>query len=69
MMIQIPQDVAAKLAGTFRGTPALLAILLVNTLFLAAIVWSLWTSHEYRYKERMELIRVIERCAIQQGSS
>jgi hypothetical protein len=67
MMIPIPQELATKIAGTFRGMPALLALLLINLLFMAAIVWSLWTSADLRFKERSELIRIIDRCMVQQG--
>jgi hypothetical protein len=67
MMVQIPQELAAKIATTFRGMPALLALLLVNLLFMAAIVWAMWTSAEFRFKERAELIRIVDRCLVQQA--
>jgi hypothetical protein len=63
-MIQIPVEIASKLATTFRGTPALLALLLINTLFMAMVVWALWVSADLRFKERAEMMRVIERCTM-----
>ena len=60
-MIPIPAELAGKLAQTFRGTPALLTIILINTLFMGIVVWALWISAEFRYKERTDLIRVIEK--------
>ncbi len=62
MMVQIPVELAAKIATTFRGMPALLALLLINTLFMVLIVWALWTSADLRFKERSELIRIVDRC-------
>ena len=67
MVVPIPAELAAKIAQTFRGTPALLLIILINTLFLLVAVWALWISAEFRYKERMELIRMVDRC-VQQRS-
>ena len=60
-MIPIPAELAGKLAQTFRGTPALLTIILINTLFMGIVVWALWISAEFRFKERTDLIRVIEK--------
>ena len=68
MMVQIPQELAAKIATTFRGMPALLALLLVNVLFMGMVVWAIWTSAELRFKERSELIRIVDRCTLQQRS-
>ena len=65
MMMQIPSELAAKIATTFRGMPALLALLLINTLFMGMVVWALWVSADLRFKERSELIRIVERCTIQ----
>ena len=62
MVIGIPAELAAKIATTFRGMPALLALLLINTLFMALIVWAMWTSADYRFKERSELLRIVDRC-------
>jgi len=67
MMVQIPQELAAKIATTFRGMPALLALLLVNVLFMGMVVWAIWTSAEMRFKERSELIRIVDRCTQQQS--
>jgi hypothetical protein len=61
-MIQIPSEVATKIATAFRGMPALLALLLINTLFMGMVVWALWISADLRFKERAEMMRVIERC-------
>jgi hypothetical protein len=61
-MIQIPVEIASKLATTFRGTPALLALLLINTLFMAMVVWALWVSADLRFKERAEMLKIIDRC-------
>jgi hypothetical protein len=68
MMVQIPTELAAKIATTFRGMPALLALLLVNVLFMGMVVWAIWTSAELRFKERSELIRIVDRCTVQQKS-
>jgi hypothetical protein len=65
MMIPIPSEIAEKAISTFRGTPALLAILLVNTIFLVIITWAMWTSADYRFKERADLIRIVERCTVE----
>ena len=46
---------------TFRGMPALLALLLINILFMCLVIWALWTSADLRFKERSELIRIIDR--------
>jgi hypothetical protein len=62
MMIQIPAEIAGKIATTFRGTPALLAMLLINLLFMGMIVWALWFAAEYRHKEHIELLRIIDSC-------
>ena len=62
MVIGIPQELAAKIATTFRGMPALLALLLINVLFMGMIVWAIWTSADMRFKERSELLRIIDRC-------
>lgn len=62
MVVPIPQELAAKIAGTFRGMPALLALLLINILFMVMIVFSIWTSAEFRFKERAELLRMVDRC-------
>jgi len=65
MMIPIPQEIAEKALNTFRGMPALLALLLINTLFLSIGLWALWTSAEFRFKERSDLIRIIDRCMVE----
>jgi hypothetical protein len=65
-MMQIPAEVAAKIATTFRGMPALLALLLVNGLFMGMIVWAMWIAADYRYKERTEVLRLLDRCLLQQ---
>ena len=65
-MVQIPQELATKIATTFRGMPALLALLLVNVLFMGMVVWAIWTYAEMRFKERSELIRIVDRCTQQQ---
>ena len=62
LVIPIPTELASKIAQTFRGTPALLTIILINVLFMAMIVWALWTSAEMRFKERGELLRIVDRC-------
>jgi hypothetical protein len=62
MMIQIPAEIASKIAMTFRGTPALLAMLLINLLFMGMIVWALWVQAEYRHKEHLEMLRLVDRC-------
>ena len=62
MVIGIPAELATKIAGTFRGTPALLTLILINTLFMCIIVWAMWTSAEFRFKERGEMLRMIDRC-------
>jgi hypothetical protein len=67
MMIQIPQELAVKIAGTFRGMPALMALLLINTLFMGFVAWALWVSSGLRYQERAELLKVVDRCLMQQG--
>jgi hypothetical protein len=36
--------------------------LLINTLFMGMVVWALWISADLRFKERAEMMRVIERC-------
>lgn len=64
MMVQIPAELAAKIATTFRGMPALLALLLINTLFMGMVVWAMWISADLRFKERSELVRIIDRCTI-----
>jgi hypothetical protein len=61
-LIQIPTEVASKIASTFRGTPALLTIILINLLFMGMIVWALWFQAEFRHKERIEMLRVFDRC-------
>lgn len=61
-MVHIPQALAIKIATTFRGMPALLALLLINVLFMGFIMWALWSSAELRFKERGELVRIIDRC-------
>lgn len=61
-MVPIPAELASKIAQTFRGTPALLTIILINTLFMVMIVWAIWTSAEMRFKERSELLRMVDRC-------
>lgn len=61
-MIQIPTEIASKLATTFRGTPALLTIILINLLFMSMIVWALWFQAEFRHKERLEMLRIVDRC-------
>ena len=68
-MMQIPAEVAAKIATTFRGTPALLTIILINGIFMGMIVWALHTQADYRFKERVELLRVIDHCLIKGGAS
>jgi hypothetical protein len=67
MMIPIPQELAEKAINTFRGMPALLALLLINTLFLIIITWAMWTSADYRFKEREGLVRIIDRCMVERG--
>lgn len=62
MVVPIPAELAAKIAQTFRGTPALLTLILINTLFMGMAVWALWISADYRFKERTELLRMIDRC-------
>jgi hypothetical protein len=65
MMIPIPSEIAEKAINTFRGMPALLALLLINTIFLVILSWLLWTSAEYRFKEREGLVRMIDRCMVE----
>ncbi len=65
MMIPIPAEIAEKAINTFRGMPALLALLLINTIFLAIVAWMLWTSAEFRFKERADLVRIIDRCMVE----
>jgi len=67
MMIPIPTEIAEKAINTFRGMPALLALLLINTIFLVIVAWMIWTSAEYRFKERADLIRIIDRCMVEGG--
>jgi hypothetical protein len=59
--------VASDLVGALTGTPVVLALLVVNCVFAGSAAWFLMKQEEYRHKERMASVALIEKCLVPPG--